>query len=102
MDMQSSGSGTRDQNKGGKEVLPEITLSDEVRHYLSGQPDDFRVCTSCGGPILLPISVKHPKPTDIRVPLGRRTLYISRYQAPFLDHIDREMIPRYLIRGHEH
>ncbi|MDD1678586.1 MAG: hypothetical protein LUO93_05310 [Methanomicrobiales archaeon] len=100
--MQASGSGSRNRNEDGDGVPHEITLSDEVRQYLGAQSGDFRVCTSCGGPILLPISVKHPKSTDIRIPVGNRTLYISRYQAPFLDLIDRDMIPRYLLHGHEY
>jgi hypothetical protein len=99
--MHSSGSGTRGGKGRIEDLSHEITVSDEVRSYLGSQPCDFRICTSCGGPILLPISVKRPKPTDIRLPVGERTLYISRYQAPFLDLIDREMIPRYL-RPHDY
>ncbi len=101
LNMHSSGSSTRDTRESGDDVAPEIMLTDEVRRYLVAQPCDYRICTSCGGPILLPISVKRPKPSDIRISIGARTLYISRYQAPFLDLIDGEMIPRYL-RCHDH
>jgi hypothetical protein len=96
--MHSSGSGIPERKESGEDVYHEITVSDEVRRYLGTQPCDYRVCTSCGGPILLPVSIKRPKPNDIRIPVGNRTLYISRYQAPFLEFIDREMIPHYLRR----
>jgi hypothetical protein len=97
--MQSSGSGVHDRKESAEEVCPEIAVSNEVRRYLATQPCDYRICTSCGGPILLPVSVKRPKPTDIRIPMGNRTLFVSRFQAPFLDLIDGEMIPRYLRRN---
>jgi hypothetical protein len=96
--MHSSSSGIRENDDDEKRRYPEITLSEEVRTYLSAQNSDFRICTSCGGPILLPVSVKRPKPTDITVPVGKRTLYISRYQASFLRVIDCEMMPRFLRR----
>ncbi len=101
MDMQSSEGGIRDSKERPADPSPGITLTEEVKRYLGEQPCDYRICTSCGGPILLPVSVKRPKSSDIRIPLGRRTLYISRYQAPFLHLIDDDMIPRYL-RRHDH
>jgi len=73
-----------------------FTVSDEVRTYILERGCDVRVCTSCGGPILLPVSVKRPKPTDFQVKIGPRTLYISRYQASFATVIDGSMIPRSL------
>jgi hypothetical protein len=96
--MQYSGSGSRDRKESEEDLYRGIQLSDEVQRYLGAQPCDYRVCTSCGGPILLPVSIKRPKPSDIQIPVGNRTLYISRYQAPFLDLIDREMIPRFMRR----
>ncbi|WP_342765230.1 hypothetical protein [uncultured Methanofollis sp.] len=53
------------------------------------------MCTSCGGPILLPISVKPPKATDATVKAGRHWIYISMYQAPYLDTIDLGLVPAY-------
>lgn len=101
MDMQSSEGGIRESKESEADLSPGITLTEEVQKYLGEQPCDYRICTSCGGPLLLPVSVKRPKPSDIRIPVGRRTLYISRYQAPFLDLIDADIIPRYL-RRHDH
>lgn len=80
----------------GKEPSPSgIKVSDEVLSYVRKRDCDFRVCTSCGGPILLPISVKPPKATDVAVKAGRHRIYISMYQAPYLDTIDLDLVPAY-------
>jgi hypothetical protein len=96
--MHHDASGARKRTDGKGELYRKITLTDEVKQYLATQACDFRVCTSCGGPILLPATIKRPKPTDIILRMDDRILYISRYQAPFLSSIDREMIPRYVRR----
>jgi hypothetical protein len=72
-----------------------IIVSDEVRNYLRERKCDFRVCTTCGGPILLPTSVKPPKSTDYELFVDDMTIYISMYQARYIDRIDATMIPRY-------
>lgn len=71
----------------------QFEVTDDVVAYVTERKTDFRICTSCGGPVLLPVSVKPPKPTDIRVPAGDRTIYVSIYQARYLDTIHRGMIP---------
>ncbi|MDD1673538.1 MAG: hypothetical protein LUP99_03915 [Methanomicrobiales archaeon] len=96
--MRHGASGARERTDSENELYRKITLTDEMKQYLATQACDFRVCTSCGGPILLPVTIKRPKPTDITLRVGDRILYISRYQAPFLSSIDREMIPRYVRR----
>lgn len=78
-----------------------FSVSEDVRAYILERGCDFRVCTSCGGPILLPVTVKRPKTTDFQVKVGPRTLYISRYQASFATLIDGSMIPRSLRRWRE-
>ncbi|MDK2974666.1 MAG: hypothetical protein PWP08_1037 [Methanofollis sp.] len=70
-----------------------ITVSDDVIAYIEKKGTDFRVSTSCGGPILLPVSVKPPKNTDVQVGAGRRRIYVSMYQAPYIDTIDMALIP---------
>jgi len=75
-------------------VTPEdITITPEVFSYISKRDCDFRVCTSCGGPILLPVSVKPPKKSDILLKAGHNTIYISIHQARFLNTIHMDMIP---------
>lgn len=70
-----------------------ISVTDDVRSYVLQRKRDFRVSTSCGGAILLPTSVKPPKATDLQVPVGDYTIYISKYQARSIDSVHRGMIP---------
>jgi hypothetical protein len=78
---------------------PEITINDDVKAYIHERGCDFRVCTSCGGPILLPVSIKSPKSTDIRINVGEYVLYISRYQVKWIQTINMQMVPRYFGHG---
>ncbi|WP_214019438.1 hypothetical protein [Methanoculleus sp.] len=70
-----------------------IYVTEDVRSYVLQRKRDFRVSTSCSGPILLPTSVKPPKITDLQIPVGDYTVYISKYQARYIDSIHRGMIP---------
>ena len=70
-----------------------IYITEDVRSYILERKRDFRVSTSCSGPILLPTSVKPPKSTDLQVPVAGYTVYISKYQARYIDSIHRGMIP---------
>lgn len=76
--------------------LKKFHISQEVINYINEQNRDYRVCTSCGGPILLPITIKKPKPNDIKVPVGDHILYISATQAMYIDTIDDSMLMTYL------
>ncbi len=73
--------------------LGEVTIVPEVIDYINRRDCDFRICTSCGGPILLPIRVKPPKKTDLLLKAGNHTVYVSIHQARFLDTIHLDMIP---------
>jgi NAD(P)H-flavin reductase len=73
----------------------EIIVTEDVRRYILDRKCDFRVCTSCGGPILLQATVKPPKSTDLEIYVGDHTIYISMYQARYLDRIDMSMVPRF-------
>lgn len=70
-----------------------IYVTEDVRSYILQRKRDFRVSTSCSGPILLPVAVKPPKATDLQIPIGDYTVYISKYQARYIDSIHRGMIP---------
>jgi len=70
-----------------------IYITDEVRSYVLERKRDFRVSTSCGGAILLPTSVKPAKTTDLRFRVGDYSVYVSKYQARYLDTIHKGMIP---------
>ncbi len=70
-----------------------IYVTEDVRSYILQRKRDFRVSTSCSGPILLPVAVKPPKATDLQIQIGDNTVYISKYQARYIDSIHRGMIP---------
>lgn len=74
-----------------------ISVDDDVRSYILERKCDFRVCTSCGGPVLLPTSIKPPKPSDTEIYIGDRTIYVSIYQARFLDRIGADMLPHFCM-----
>lgn len=69
-----------------------IKIEKDVKEYMEKQGKDFRVCTSCSGPALVPTDYSSPKMTDIKVKMGDRTLYISKVQAPFLEKIGMDML----------
>ena len=73
-----------------------IFIDDEVIAYINKRNTNFRISTSCGGPVLLPVSYKPAKPTDITLKAGDHLIYISMYQARYIDHIHMEMIPYHL------
>jgi hypothetical protein len=83
--------------------FPEISIAPEVIEYIEKRNCDFRICTSCGGPILLPVRVKPPKKTDLLLKSATHTIYISIHQARFLHTIQKDMIPFYDedLTGHE-
>ncbi|OPY37705.1 MAG: hypothetical protein A4E35_01134 [Methanoregula sp. PtaU1.Bin051] len=74
-------------------ALNDISIAPDVLDYISRRNCDFRICTSCGGPILLPTLIKPPKPTDLLLKAGSRLIYISVHQARYLHTIRMDMIP---------
>jgi hypothetical protein len=73
--------------------ISEVTIGPEVIEYINKRNCDFRICTSCGGPILLPIRIKPPKKTDLLLRAGDHMIYISIHQARFLHTIRIDMVP---------
>ncbi len=70
----------------------EITVDDAVIDLIKKEQRDYRVCTACMGPALVPTTVKGPKDSDIRIPVGENTLYISRVQAMYIDRVSIDMV----------
>jgi hypothetical protein len=83
----------------GKHPSHAISVSEEVRAYVRERNSDFRVCTSCGGPILLSTDIKPPKATDTEIYVEGHTIFISMFQARYIDRIDIEMIPQFCLYG---
>jgi hypothetical protein len=69
-----------------------IEVEDEVVEFLKNQNEDFRISTSCYGAILIPVSMKSPKASDIQIKCGDRILYISQVQATYINKIDKSML----------
>jgi hypothetical protein len=69
----------------------DMYVDEGVRKRILEEGCDYRVCTSCTGPALVPITVKSPKESDIRIKIGDRTLYVSRVQARYMDRVTEEM-----------
>jgi hypothetical protein len=74
-------------------LLQDITLAPEVLDYIAKRDCDFRICTSCGGPILLPTRVKPPKKSDFLFHAGNHTIYISIHQARYLHTLRMDLVP---------
>nr|WP_321352031.1 hypothetical protein [uncultured Methanoregula sp.] len=86
-------------------AISDVTIVPEVVEYINKRDCDFRICTSCGGPILLPVQVKPPKKTDLLIQAGNHMVYVSIHQARFLHSIRMDMIPFFddpEINGHEY
>jgi hypothetical protein len=64
--------------------MSEIAVDDSVKNFIIQNGQDYRICTSCSGPVMLPVSLKSPKSSDIVIKVGSNTLYISRVQARYI------------------
>ncbi|MDR2698061.1 MAG: hypothetical protein LBB30_00025 [Candidatus Methanoplasma sp.] len=70
----------------------EITVDDDVKRLIMSEGRDYRICTSCTGPALVPTTVKRPKESDIRIPIGNNVLYISIIQARYIRKVTLDMV----------
>ena len=75
-----------------------IRVTEEVTSYIRKRGCDFRICTSCGGPILLPVAMKRPKPTDLVVPVGDYKIFVSAHQSWNLPVIHMGLVPVFFNR----
>lgn len=69
-----------------------IEVDEDVRNRILTERRDYRVCTACTGPALVPITVKPPKPNDIKIQIGDNILYISAVQARYIDRVTMDMV----------
>jgi hypothetical protein len=70
----------------------EIVVDNDVKQMIMSEGRDYRICTACTGPALVPTTVKMPKESDIRIPVGKNILYISRVQARYISRITMDML----------
>ena len=67
-------------------------MDDAVKEMIIKEGQDYRVCTACSGPALVPITMKMPKESDIKIPIGDNFLYVSRVQASYINHVSIDMV----------
>ena len=72
--------------------MQSIAVDQEVIDFIIKNKRDFRVSTSCSGPVIVPITVKAPKDTDLKVKVGNNILYISRVQARYINRVTPDML----------
>ena len=70
----------------------QIEVDDAVKEMVLREKHDFRVCTACLGPALVSTEVKSPKESDVKLPVGDYTIYVSRIQAPYIERITMDML----------
>jgi hypothetical protein len=73
-------------------AMDEISVDQQVLDFIRKEGKDYRVSTDCSGPVLLSTDMKPPKSSDIRIPVGKNTLYISRVQARYIDRVTMDML----------
>lgn len=78
--------------------MSQIEVDQEVIDFILKNDQDYRVSTSCSGPVVVPITLKAPKTTDLQVKVGEHTLYISKVQARYISRVTSDMLDemRYL------
>jgi hypothetical protein len=72
--------------------MQSIQVDQEVIDFILKNKRDYRVSTSCSGPVIVPVEIKPPKESDLRVKVGTNTLYISRVQARYIDRVTSDML----------
>ncbi|HKM08980.1 MAG TPA: hypothetical protein VJX93_00590 [Candidatus Methanomethylophilaceae archaeon] len=70
----------------------QVMVDDDVKKMIIAEGRDYRICTSCTGPALVPTTVKVPKSNDIKIPVGENTLYISAVQARYIGRVSLDML----------
>lgn len=72
--------------------MNEIEVEQEVIDFIKNHKRDYRVSTTCYGPVILPIDVKPPKDTDLKIKIGDNTLFVSIVQARYIRKVSKSML----------
>ena len=48
-------------------IMSQIEVDQEVIDFILKNDQDYRVSTSCSGPVVVPITIKAPKTTDLQI-----------------------------------
>lgn len=76
---------------------PPFRIDPAIDEYIRSRSTDLRIATTCEGPLIFPVKISPPKPTDIVIEVGEKKLYISAVQAPHIKAIDASMLPRCVL-----
>ena len=77
-------------------VARNFIVDDEVKDFINREDRDFRVCTSCSGPVLVPVDLARVKTSDIEIKIGDNTLFVSIVMARYTRRIHRSMLDQYM------
>ena len=80
----------------GVNMIPSFAIDEKVRAYIRKSGQDFRLCTSPDGPVLLPLGTTDPKPSDLKILIGSNILYVSKLQAKYIKKVDWTMVERFM------
>jgi len=86
-----------DNEQVGPSPLSDILVTDEVIAYIDKRGGDFRISTSCSGPVLMPVRIRPAKSSDIPLRAGNPVIFISKYQIQWISEITMQMVPRLLF-----
>ncbi|MCL1904716.1 MAG: hypothetical protein FWG19_01150 [Methanomassiliicoccaceae archaeon] len=70
----------------------ELIVDEEVKEFILAEGTDYRLSTTCSGPALVPTLIKPAKESDMKIPVGDYTLYISKVQLSFVSRITIDMV----------
>ncbi|WP_019176167.1 hypothetical protein [Methanomassiliicoccus luminyensis] len=78
--------------------MTDIMVEQAVIDFILTNKKDYRVSTSCSGPVVVPTEMKAPKESDLQIKVGDFILYISRVQARYISKVTADMLDpsRYL------
>jgi len=85
-----------DIQQGGPRPLSPVTVTEDVIAYMDKRGGNFRISTSCSGPVLMPVKVNPAKPSDIPIKAGSHLIFVSQYQLPWITEISMRLVPRIL------
>lgn len=71
-------------------------VDNEVKDFINREDRDFRVCTSCSGPVLVPLDMAPAKTSDIEIKVGDNTLFVSIVMAQYTRRIHKSMLDQYM------
>ncbi|MBE0522947.1 MAG: hypothetical protein IBX40_01205 [Methanosarcinales archaeon] len=76
-------------------VAKSLIIDDEIKELIKKEDRDFRICTSCSGPLLIPTDIVPSKPSDLEVEIGDNSLFISFNQARYTHRFHKSLLDQY-------